>query len=68
MGARKALGSSVHSPTPIAKRQISLVGLHSINVQVCECAFTFHREQKRYHFGAVAIDVHRMFRHDSMST
>ena len=34
-------------------------------MQVCECAFALHQEQKRDHFGALAIDVHRMFHHDS---
>ena len=35
------------------------------SIQVCECAFALHQEQKRDHFGtAVAIDVHRMFHHD----
>ena len=33
--------------------------------QVCECAFALHQEQKRDHFGTVAIDAHRMFHHDS---
>ena len=63
MGARRAfnLESSVHRPTPDAERQISLVGLHSINI----CAFTLHQEQKRDHFGAGAINVHRMFDRDS---
>ena len=28
-------------------------------------AFALHQEQKRNHFGAVAMDVHRMFHHDS---
>ena len=32
---------------------------------MCECAFALHQEQKRYNFGAVAIDVQRMFHHDS---
>ena len=63
MGARRASRSSVHSPTPNAERQISLVDLHSINV--CECAFASHQERKRDHFGTVAIDVHGMFHHDS---
>ena len=36
------------------------------SIQVCECAFALHQEQKRDHFGtAIAIDVHRMFHHDS---
>ena len=37
------------------------------SIQVCECPFTLHQEeeQKRDHFGEVAIDVHRMFHHDS---
>ena len=35
MGVRRALGSSVHRPTPDAERQISPVGLHSINTGVC---------------------------------
>ena len=54
MGARRALGSSVHRrPTPHAERQISLVGPHSINsIQVCPCAFALHQEQERNHFGA----------------
>ena len=29
------------------------------SIQVCECAFALYQEQKRDHFGAVAIDVHR---------
>ena len=29
------------------------------------CTFVFHQNQKRGHFGTVAIDVHRMFHHDS---
>ena len=33
--------------------------------QVCECAFALHQEQKTDHLGAEAIDVHRMFHHDS---
>ena len=35
------------------------------SIQVCECAFALHQEQKRDHFGTVAIDVHRIFHHDS---
>ena len=35
------------------------------SIQVCECAFALHQEQKRDHFGAVAIDAHRMFHRDS---
>ena len=31
---------------------------------MCECAFALHQEQKRDHFGTVAIDVHRLFHHD----
>ena len=42
-----------HSPVFIRSRQ------------VCERAFALHQEQKRDHFGTVAIDVHRMFDHDS---
>ena len=34
-------------------------------IKVCECAFALHQGQKRDHFGAVAIDVHRMFHHNS---
>ena len=30
-------------------------------IQVCERAFALHQEQKRDHFGTVAIDVHRIF-------
>ena len=37
MGVRRALGSSVHRPTPGAERKISLVGLYSINTDVCLC-------------------------------
>ena len=33
-------------------------------IQVCECAFALHQDQKRDHLGAVAIDIHLMFRHD----
>ena len=33
------------------------------SIQVCECAFALHQEQKRDQFGTVATDVHRMF-HD----
>ena len=49
------------------ERQISLVGLHSTNQyrRVRECACALHLEQKRDHFGTVAIDVHRMFHRDS---
>ena len=43
---------------------VSLVGLHSVNA-VCEYAILLHQEQKRDHFGTVAIDVHHMFHHDS---
>ena len=64
MGVRTALGTSVHRPTPDAERQVSFVGLHSI-IQVYECAFSLHQEQKRHHFGTVATDVHLMFRRDS---
>ena len=53
----------MHRPTPDAERQISLVGLHLINTGVC--VFALHQEQKRDHFGTVAIDVHRMCHHDS---
>ena len=53
----------MHRPTPDAERLISLVGLHSINTGVY--TFALHHEQKRDHFGTVAIDVHRMFHHDS---
>ena len=35
------------------------------SIQVCECAFALHQKQKRDHSGTVAIDVHRMFHHDS---
>ena len=35
------------------------------SIQVCECAFAIRQEQKTHHFAAVAIDVHRMFHHDS---
>ena len=35
------------------------------SIQVCECAFALRQEQKRDHFGTVAINVHRMFHHDS---
>ena len=35
------------------------------SIPVCECAFALHQEQKRDHFGTVAIDVHRIFHHDS---
>ena len=35
------------------------------SIQVCECAFALRQEQKRGYFGTVAIDVHRMFHHDS---
>ena len=35
------------------------------SIQVFECAFHLHQKQKRDHFGTVAIDVHRMFYHDS---
>ena len=35
------------------------------SIQVCECAFALHQEQKRDHIGTVAIDVHPMFHHDS---
>ena len=34
-------------------------------IYIHECAFALHQEQKRDHFGAAAIDVHRMFHHDS---
>ena len=64
MGVRRAPGSCVRRPTPDAERQISLVGLYS-SIQVRECAFALHQQQKRYHFGTVAIDAHRMFHHDS---
>ena len=63
MGVRRALGSSVHRPTPDAERHISFVGLHSINTGVC--AFALHQEPKRDLFRTVAIDVHRMSHHDS---
>ena len=54
----------MHRPTPDTERQISLVGLHSINrLQVCERAFALHEEQKRNHFGTVAVDIYRMFHH-----
>ena len=65
MGVRRALGSRVHRPTPDAERQISLVGVFIRSIQVCECAFALHQQQKRDHFGAVAIDAHRMFHRDS---
>ena len=55
----------MHRPTPDAERQISLVGVFIRSIQVCECAFALHQEQKRAHFGTVAIDAHRMFHHDS---
>ena len=35
------------------------------SIQVRECAFALHQQQKRDHFGTVAIDVHHMFHHDS---
>ena len=35
------------------------------STQVCECAFALHQERQIYHFGTVAIDVHRVFHHDS---
>ena len=63
MADRRALGSSVHCPTPDTERHISFVGLHSISTGVR--AFALHQEQERDHFGTVAIDVHRMFHHDS---
>ena len=44
-------------------RSHSSVSIRSI--QVCERAFAIDEEQKRDHFGTVAIDVHRMFHHDS---
>ena len=34
-------------------------------IQVCECAFSLHKEQKSDHFGTTAIDVHRLLHHDS---
>ena len=44
MSVRRALGSSVHRPTPDAERQISPAGLHSINTGVC--AFITSREEE----------------------
>ena len=35
------------------------------SIQVCECAFALRQEQKRDHFGTVAVDAHRMLHHDS---
>ena len=35
------------------------------SIQVCQCDFALHQEQKRDHFGTVAIDVHSMFHYDS---
>ena len=43
----------------------SSVFIRSIQTGRCVlCAFALHQEQKRYHFGTVAVDVHRMFHHD----
>ena len=51
-----------------AQRLMQNARSHSLifnrSIQVCEFAMAPHQEQKRHHFGAVAINVRRMFRHD----
>ena len=64
MGVRRAIGSSVHRPTPDADH-ISHSSVFIRSIQVCECAFALHQEQKRDHFETVAIDIQLMFHPDS---
>ena len=52
-----------------AQRLMQNARSHSLifnrSIQVCEFAMAPHQEQKRHHFGAVAINVRRMFHHGS---
>ena len=65
MGARRALGSSVHRPTPDAERQISLVGLHSIKTGVSSVPLHYIKSRREITSEQQRIDVDRMFHHDS---
>ena len=67
MGARRLLGSSVHAPRRLMQNARSPSSVFIRSMQVCECAFALHQEQKRDRFGTVAIDIHRMFHHDSIA-